>query len=169
MNKVVFDTESTGFDVNVGDRLVEIGAVELNDNNHPTGALFHVYINPQRDISEEATQIHGLTTEFLKDYPTFDKIKDNFLKFIEGKELIAHHLPFNLGFLENELGFNLPNKKTDTLLIANNLFSGQKNHLDALCHRFDVDSSHISYGGTLLNAYCLALVYQELMRISEAE
>lgn len=169
MNKVVFDTESTGFDVNVGDRLVEIGAVELDDQNHPTGVLFHVYINPQRDVPKEATKIHGLTTEFLKNYPTFDKIKNDFLKFIEGKELIAHNLPFELGCLEHELGFNLPNKKTDTLSIANNLFPEQKNHLDTLCRRFAVDLSHISYGGTLLNAYCLARVYQELMRISEAE
>ena len=169
MNKVVFDTESTGLNVNADDRLVEIGAVELDNKNHPTGVFFHVYINPQRDIPEEATKIHGLTTEFLKNYPTFDKIKDDFLKFIEGKELIGHNLPFELGFLEHELGFNLPNKKTDTLSIANNLFPEQKNHLDTLCRRFAVNLSHISYDGALLDAYCLALVYQELMRISEAE
>lgn len=169
MNKVVFDTESTGLNVNADNRLVEIGAVELDNKNHPTGVFFHVYINPQRDIPEEATKIHGLTIEFLKDYPTFDKIKDDFLKFIEGKELIAHNLPFELSFLNYELGFELPNKTTDTLSIANDLFPKQKNNLDALCRRFAVDLSHIPYGGTLLNAYCLALVYQELMRISEAE
>lgn len=163
--KVVLDTETTGFSVNAGDRLIEIGAVELDDKNHPTGALFHVYINPQRDVPKEATKIHGLTTEFLKDYPTFNMIKADFLKFIEGKELIAHNLPFELSFLNYELGFELPNKATDTLMLAKKIFPKATNTLDSLCRRFSVNIVDIPYKGGLLDAYCLARVYRKLMQI----
>lgn len=163
--KVVFDSETTGLNVNAGDRLIEIGAVELDDKDHPTGALFHVYINPQRDVPQKATKIHGLTTEFLKDYPTFNMIKDDFLKFIEGKELIAHNLPFELSFLNYELGFELPNKATDTLMIAKKMFPKATNTLDSLCRRFSINIADIPYKGGLLDAYCLAGVYRKLMQI----
>jgi len=168
MKKIVFDTETTGFDVK-RDKLVEIGAFELDEKNQPTGQIFHVYINPEQEVPETAVQVHGLTSEFLADKSIFNEIKENFLKFIEDKELIAHNLPFELELLERELNIKLPNKKTDTLTLAKNVFPEQKNTLDALCERFSINITDIPYHGTLLNAYCLALVYSKLMNMSDKE
>ncbi len=169
MKKVVFDIETTGMNFEKGDKIVEFGALVLNENNQLTGEIFHVYINPEHRIPHNITAIHGLTRKFLKNYPLFDEIKEDLYRFIEGKVLIAHLLPFDLGFLEHELGFELPNEKIDMLVLARNLFPGRRNNLDALCERFSVDISKIPYRGALLNAYCSARVYQELMRIYKAE
>ena len=163
--KVVFDTETTGFNLENNHKLIEIGAFELDENNQFTGKTFHHYINPKREIPEEITAINGLTQEFLQDYPTFAEIQADFLKFIDGKTLIAHNLPFDLGFLEKELGVNLPNKMIDTLVLAKMLFPKNKNHLDELCLKFAIDYSDVPYSGTLLNAHCLACVYQNLINI----
>lgn len=162
MKKVVFDTETTGFDPYKGDKIVEIGALELDEDNCPTGQTFHTYINPECEVSEEAIKIHGLTNNFLKGYPTFSEIKDDFLRFIEGKTLIAHNLPFDLGFLEHELGFNLPNKMIDTLEMAKNSFPDAVCSLDALCEKFKINPKTKSAKGVLLNVLCLAKVYQNL-------
>ncbi|MBR1599946.1 MAG: DNA polymerase III subunit epsilon [Alphaproteobacteria bacterium] len=163
MHKVVFDTETTGFDPKQN-KLVEIGAVELDENNQPTGQIFHVYINPKQKVSEEAVQVHGLTSDFLADKPTFAEIKDGFLKFIEGKELIAHNLPFALGFINHELGFELTNKMTDTLKLAKAAFPNMRCNLDALCERFDIDTSKRNVHGALLDAELLSQVYCKLIK-----
>jgi len=161
MHKIVFDTETTGFYYE-SCKLVEIGAVELDDNNQPTGAVFHTYITPEQDVPEEVVKIHGLTTEYLKDFPTFNEVKDSFLKFIEGKELIAHNMQFDLGFLNHELGFELPNKMTDTLNLARAAFPNMRCNLDALCERFGIDASNRNLHGALLDAELLSQVYRKL-------
>lgn len=163
MYKVVFDTETTGLD-SKQNKLVEIGAVEINENNQPTGRIFHVYINPEQDVPETAVQIHGLTSEFLADQPTFAAVKDDFLKFIKGKELIAHNLSFDLGFINHELGFELTNKMTDTLKLAREIFPDMRCSLDALCKRFNIDSGKRDSHGALLDAELLSQVYCKLVQ-----
>lgn len=164
MYKIVLDTETTGFDPK-SCKLVEIGAVELDDNNQPTGAVFHTYINPEQPVPDEVVLIHGLTTDYLKNFPTFNEIKADFLKFIEGKELVAHNLPFDLGFLNHELGFELSNKMTDTLKLAKAAFPDMRCNLDTLCERFDIDTSKRTTHGALLDAELLAKVYCKLMEM----
>jgi DNA polymerase-3 subunit epsilon len=166
MREIVLDTETTGLDPLRGDRLVEIGCVEIF-NRMPTGQTFHVYINPERDMPQEAFAVHGLSSEFLADKPLFAAIADEFLAFIEGAELVIHNAAFDVGFLDNELRLlgpqygKLADRCTieDTLLLARQRFPGQRNSLDALCKRFDVDNTHRQLHGALLDAQLLAEVY----------
>lgn len=167
MREIVFDTETTGLDCTKGDRLVEIGAVELI-NHMPTGVTFHQYINPERDVPEEVVKVHGLTYDFLKDFPTFDKIADKWLDFVGDAELVAHNAKFDMTFINYELK-QIGKKELqwekviDTLDIARKLFPGAKCNLDALCKRFGVDNTSRTFHGALLDAQLLAEVYLELL------
>ncbi|MBQ8751275.1 MAG: DNA polymerase III subunit epsilon [Alphaproteobacteria bacterium] len=168
MREIVFDTETTGFDPATGDRLVEIGAVELI-NHVPTGRTYHQYINPDRDVPEEVVKVHGLTNEFLKDYPFFDKVAQEWVDFIgDDGILVAHNATFDMKFINYELqklGYEEYkwDRVVDTLEIAKNKFPGQRNNLDALCKRFGVDNSSRTFHGALLDAQLLAEVYLELL------
>ena len=167
MREIVFDTETTGFYPDKGDRLVEIGAVELVDHVQ-TGVIFHEYINPERDVPEEVVKVHGLTYDFLKDYPTFDKIADKWIDFVGDAKLVAHNATFDMNFVNYELKQlckpEFDNEKViDTLEIAKRLFPGRHNNLDALCKRFNIDNSARTYHGALLDAQLLAEVYLELL------
>lgn len=163
---VVLDTETTGLEVGKGHRIVEIGCVELLQRRK-TGNHFHCYINPEREIDEGARAVTGLTEEFLADKPLFAAIAEEFLAFIDGAELIIHNAAFDVGFLEAELDRCQPTGPrfaervtvTDTLLMARERFPGKRNGLDALCSRFDIDNSHRSLHGALLDAELLAEVY----------
>ncbi|WP_306251995.1 DNA polymerase III subunit epsilon [Parvularcula sp. IMCC14364] len=169
MRQIVFDTETTGFKPEEGHRVVEIGAVELM-RGAVTGRTFHVYVNPQREMPDEAFKVHGLSTEFLSDKPVFahDTIGPAFLEFVEGAELIAHNAQFDMRFMQWELenaGLGrLGNDITDTLQIARRKFPGSPASLDALCSRFGVDTAERErYGhGALLDSRLLAEVYIEL-------
>lgn len=166
MREIVLDTETTGVNPLQGDRIVEIGCVELL-NHLPTGQTYHVYINPERDVPDEAARVHGLTTEFLLDKPVFSNVVDTFLDFIGDAPLVIHNAPFDMGFLNMELtrhGFkNLPMARAiDTLPMARRKFPGAPASLDALCKRFGVDNSARDYHGALLDAQLLAEVYLEL-------
>lgn len=166
MREIVLDTETTGVNPLKGDRIAEIGCVEIF-NHLPTGKNFHVYINPERDMPDEAARIHGLTNEFLADKPVFSSIVDLFLEFIGDAPLVIHNAPFDMGFLNMELtrhGFkNLPmSRAVDTLPMARRMFPGAPASLDALCKRFGVDNSARDYHGALLDAQLLADVYLEL-------
>ena len=167
VREVVFDTETTGFNVDEGDRLVEIGAVELI-NHMPTGVTYHQYINPEREVPEEAFKVHGLNYEFLKDFPTFDKVADEWLEFVGEAVLVAHNASFDIGFLNGqlkELGKPLFtwDRVVDTLEIARTLFPGARVNLDALCRRYGIDNSERTLHGALLDADLLAKVYLELL------
>ena len=168
MNReIVFDTETTGFDYDKGDRLVEIGAVELV-NHVPTGVTFHRYINPEREVPEEVVKVHGLTYEFLKDYPTFDKVADEWIDFVGDAVLVAHNATFDINFVNYELkqiGKQQYSwdRVVDTLEIARLLFPGSRNNLDALCKRFNVDNTARTFHGALLDAQLLSEVYLELL------
>ena len=167
MLEIVFDTETTGFDPFNGDRLVEIGCVEVQDFM-PTGRVFHKYINPERDMPASAEAIHGLSAEFLKDHPVFAQIAEEFVDFIGDAKLVAHNAEFDMKFINWELenlGFKpFPmNRSVDTLAIARRKFPGSPNTLDALCRRFNVDNSGRIKHGALLDAELLAEVYLELM------
>jgi len=167
MREIVWDTETTGFDPNAGDRLVEIGAIELHQHI-PTGRVYHQYINPERDMPSGAFEVHGLSIEFLKDYPTFSKVGQAFLDFIGDSTLIAHNATFDMRFINAELGWaNLPtipaNRALDTLEIARKKFPGAQNSLDALCRRFGVNNSAREKHGALLDSEILAEVYLELI------
>lgn len=167
MREIVWDTETTGFDPNAGDRLVEIGAIELNQHI-PTGRVYHQYINPERDMPEGAFEVHGLSIEFLKDYPVFAKVGQEFLDFVGDATLIAHNASFDMRFINAELGWaglpNIPaNRALDTLEIARKKFPGAQNSLDALCRRFGVDNSAREKHGALLDSEILAEVYLELI------
>jgi len=168
MREIVFDTETTGLDPYSGDRLVEIGAVELV-NHIPTGKEYHQYINPMRSMSEEVIKVHGLTEEFLSDKPTFEEICDDFLDFIGSNSyLVAHNAPFDMKFLNCQL--REINKEQiddsrviDTLILAKKKFPGARANLDELCRRFGVDNSKRTVHGALLDAQLLADVYLELL------
>ena len=167
VREIVFDTETTGFNYDKGDRLIEIGAVELI-NHVPTGRVFHQYINPEREVPEDAVKVHGLTYDFLKDYPTFDKVADSWLDFIDDANLVAHNASFDMNFVNYELK-QLSKKEmswskcTDTLEMARNMFPGARCSLDALCKRYEIDNSARTYHGALLDAQLLAEVYLELL------
>jgi len=165
MREIVLDTETTGLSHVEGDRIVEIGAVELH-NHVATGKTYHIYINPEREMPEEATRVHGLTNEFLADKPLFSQVVDEFLEFIADSPLIIHNASFDVGFLNAELkhiGFSkLKNEIIDTLLIARKKFQGAPASLDALCKRFEIDSSRRQLHGALLDSELLAEVYLEL-------
>ncbi len=167
MREVVFDTETTGFDPFNGDRIVEIGCVVVDDYI-PTGEVYHVYINPERDMPTAAEQVHGLTEEFLKDKPTFSEIVGDFRDFCGDMNLVAHNAEFDMKFINWEmenLGFSpYPvSRAVDTLAIARRKFAGANNTLDALCKRFSIDNSNRVKHGALLDAELLAEVYLELM------
>jgi DNA polymerase III subunit epsilon len=167
MREIVLDTETTGFDPTAGDRIVEIGGVELR-NLVPTGRTFHQYINPERDMPEEAFAVHGLSSEFLSDKPVFAEIADAFLSFVGDAKLVIHNAAFDVRFLNAELGWaareTLPwGRAVDTLDIARRRFPGAQNSLDALCRRFGIDNSGREKHGALLDSELLAEVYLELM------
>lgn len=165
--EIVFDTETTGFDYDKGDRLVEIGAVELV-NHMPTGVTYHQFINPEREVPEEVVKVHGLTYDFLKDFPTFDKICDEWLEFVGDAVLVAHNATFDMNFINYEMKMigkpAIPwERVVDTLEIARSLFPGARCNLDALCKRFEIDNSSRTFHGALLDAQLLSEVYLELL------
>ena len=168
MREIVLDTETTGLDADNGDRIVDIGCVEL-ENHQPTGKTFQVYINPMRSMDEEVVRIHGLTEEFLSDKPTFEEIVDDFLAFVgENTPLVIHNAAFDIKFLNMELKrCHRPclssERVIDTLIIARNKFPGARVNLDVLCKRFDIDASKRTVHGALLDSELLAEVYLELI------
>jgi DNA polymerase-3 subunit epsilon len=166
MREIVFDTETTGLDPYQGDRLVEIGCVELV-NGFPTGNSFHYHLNPERDVPDGAFQVHGLSTEFLKDKPLFADICEEFLAFVGDSPLVAHNAMFDLGFLNAELErckrtIVQRDRLVDTLMLARRRFPAGPNSLDHLCTRFAIDASRRTKHGALLDAELLAEVYVEL-------
>ncbi len=168
IREIVFDTETTGFDPEKGDRLVEIGAVELV-NHVATGKTYHQYINPEREVPEEVVKVHGLTTEYLKGFPVFAEVAQGFIDFISDDGiLVAHNATFDIKFINHELerlgypGYGW-DRVVDTLEIAKSKFPGQRNNLDVLCKRFGIDNSARTFHGALLDAQLLAEVYLELL------
>lgn len=166
MRQIVLDTETTGLEASQGHRIIEIGCVEL-ENRRLTGNHYHQYINPQREIDQGAIEVHGITSEFLNDKPLFERVAADFVEFVRGAELIIHNAPFDLGFLDAELK-RLPQQQrsmtdlctvVDTLVMARAKHPGQRNNLDALCNRYDVDNSQRDLHGALLDAEILADVY----------
>ena len=167
MREIVLDTETTGLSPDNGDRIVEIGCVELI-NHVPTSNTYQVYLNPEKDMDPGAEKVHGLTNEFLLDKPKFKEIADSFLDFIGDSNLIAHNADFDINFLNSELVRAKKDKINndrviDTLKIARSKFPGARNSLDALCKRFFVDNSNRSLHGALLDSELLAEVYLELV------
>jgi len=168
LREIIFDTETTGLSAKDGDRVIEIGAVELI-NRFPTGKTFHMFINPDgKEVHPDALNIHGISNEFLSDKAKFADIYDAFISFFAGGNLVAHNASFDMAFLNAELKrIGKPalaqNRVVDTLLIARKKFPGQRNSLDALCSRFGVDNSHREKHGALLDSEILAEVYIELL------
>jgi DNA polymerase III subunit epsilon len=170
MRQIVLDTETTGLNPRTGDRVIEVGCVELK-NRMLTGNNFHRYINPERDSEEGALAVHGLTTEFLRDKPKFAEIANELREYVQGAELIIHNAPFDLGFLNHEfklLGLapfvDHCSGVIDTLVNAKELHPGKRNSLDALCDRYGVSNSHRKLHGALLDAELLADVYLSMTR-----
>lgn len=166
MREIVLDTETTGFNAEGDDRIIEIGCVELL-NYIPSGETFHVYINPKREVPIEAQNVHGITTEFLKDKPLFREVADDFIEFIQSDTLIIHNAPFDVGFLNAELKrVRRPiiemTRVLDTLAMARRKYPAGPNSLDALCKRYNIDNSNRTYHGALLDSELLADVYLEL-------
>ena len=167
MREIVLDTETTGFDPETGDRIVEIGAVELM-NHLPTGRTYHQYINPERPMPKEAFDVHGLGDDFLRDKPKFAQIVQDFVDFIgDDAKLVIHNAQFDMKFLNAELKWTgrmvMPySRAIDTLEIARNKFPGAQNSLDALCRRFRIDNSNRTLHGALLDSELLAEVYLAL-------
>jgi len=167
MREIVLDTETTGFEPGEGDRIVEIGAVELF-NHMPTGKVYHQYINPERSMPQGAFEVHGLGDEFLRDKPVFKKVGQAFLDFVGDATMVIHNAAFDMKFLNAELGWAgmrlLPNDQAlDTLAIARKRFPGSPATLDALCRRFGIDNSAREKHGALLDSEILAEVYLELI------
>lgn len=167
MREIVLDTETTGFDPETGDRLVEIGAVELV-GHMPTGNQYHQYINPERDVPESAVEVHGLTLDFLKDKPVFSAVAQDFLDFIGDAKLVIHNAAFDMKFLNAELRWlDMPqidySRAIDTLDMARKKFPGSPASLDALCRRYNIDNSARTLHGALLDSEILAEVYLELI------
>ena len=166
MRQIVLDTETTGLEPSQGHRIIEIGCVEIS-NRRLTNKRFHQYINPQREIDEGAIEVHGITNEFLVDKPVFADIAEDFLSFVQGAELIIHNAPFDVGFINHELKLlgsdivRIDNVCSilDTLSMARQMHPGQKNNLDALCKRYEIDNSSRTLHGALLDAEILADVY----------
>ncbi|MDZ4730711.1 MAG: DNA polymerase III subunit epsilon [Xanthomonadales bacterium] len=166
MRQIVLDTETTGLEVSDGNRLIEIGAVELLERRI-TGKQFHYYLNPQRSIEEGALEVHGITEDFLQDKPLFAEVSAEFLEFIQDAELVIHNAAFDLGFLDAELAMLAdPAGRVsdfasvlDTLELAREMHPGQRNSLDALCKRYEIDNSSRNLHGALLDAQILAEVY----------
>ncbi|MFG1297170.1 DNA polymerase III subunit epsilon [Xanthobacter variabilis] len=167
MREIVLDTETTGLEANGGDRLVEIGCVEMV-NRILTGTVYHVYINPERDMPQEAFNVHGLSSEFLSDKPVFAAVADEFLEFIADDTLVIHNAAFDIGFLNAELArlgrpAILRDRVVDTLALARRKHPGTSNRLDDLMNRYGIDSSRRVKHGALLDAELLAEVYSELL------
>ena len=167
MRQIVLDTETTGFDPESGDRIVEIGAVEIL-NYLPSGRTYHQYINPERAMPQGAFEVHGLGDDFLRDKPVFAKIGQAFLDFIGADKLVIHNASFDMKFLNAELGWmKLPllpmDQAIDTLAIARKKYPGSPASLDALCRRFGIDTSARTLHGALLDSEILAEVYLELV------
>jgi len=166
MRQIVLDTETTGLEVSQGHRIIEIGCVELIDRKL-TGRHYHQYIQPHRDIDDGALAVHGITQQFLADKPPFEQIVEPFLSFVDGADLIIHNAPFDVGFLDAELERVDPGGPStasryaiiDSLTLARTKHPGQRNSLDALCQRYEVDNSSRSLHGALLDAEILAEVY----------
>jgi DNA polymerase-3 subunit epsilon len=166
MRQIVLDTETTGLEVSRGNRLVEIGCIELVQRR-PTGRRFHRYLNPQRTMEDGAREVTGITEEFLADKPLFEHVVEEFLDFVRGAELVIHNAAFDVGFLDAELARagahygRLADHASvlDTLALAREKYPGQRNSLDALCKRLEVDNSHRELHGALLDAQLLADVY----------
>ena len=180
MRQIALDTETTGINTSDGHRIIEIGCIEM-ENRRITGKEFHCYINPEREIDEGATRVHGLTYEKLKNEPLFKDIKSDFMNFISDSELIIHNADFDVGFLDYELSLvkssNVIEEKAlilDTLKMARNMHPGKKNSLDALCNRYEIDRSMRQVHGALIDADLLAKVYlamtggQETFVLNEA-
>jgi len=174
MRQIFLDTETTGLSADNGDRIIEIGCVEML-NRKLTGNNRHFYVNPGRDSHEEALKVHGITSEFLRDKPKFESIADDLLAYLTGADIIIHNAPFDLGFLNMELArmaqpklSTLVASITDTLVMAKELYPGKRNSLDALCDRLEVDNSGRTLHGALLDAELLADVYINLTRGQDA-
>lgn len=171
MRKVVLDTETTGLDPRQGHRIIEVAAIEM-DGRKVSDRTFHRYINPEREIDEGAAAVHGLTLDRLQDEPKFAEVAPALLEFIAGAELIIHNAPFDIGFLNAELALMelppLKNQVIDTLKVAKELHPGKKNNLDALCDRYQIDNSHRTLHGALLDTELLAEVYLAMTRGQES-
>jgi DNA polymerase-3 subunit epsilon len=170
MRQIVLDTETTGLNPRAGDRVIEIGCVELV-NRRLTGNNFHYYINPERDSEAGALAVHGLTTEFLSDKPKFAEIADEFRDYVAGAEVIIHNAPFDVGFLDEEFKrLNLPSFRDHVVNIIDSLSEakvqhpGKRNSLDALCDRYGISNAHRTLHGALLDAELLAEVYLAMTR-----
>jgi DNA polymerase-3 subunit epsilon len=173
MREIVLDTETTGLDPLRGDRLVEIGCVEIF-NRMPTGQSYHVYINPERDMPAEAFAVHGLSSEFLSTKPLFAEVVDDFLAFIGDAPLVIHNASFDIGFINAELDrvkvAAIPRERlVDTLLLARRKHPGVSNRLDDLCSRYAIDNSHRTKHGALLDAELLAEVYVDLVGARQSQ
>ena len=166
MRRIVLDTETTGLDATLGHRIIEIGGVELIDRSF-SGVNFHRYLNPEREIDQAATEVHGMTRQDLADKPLFADLADEFLRFVDGAELVIHNAPFDVAFLNAEyqrVGYGESVIEDhceilDSLVMARGMHPGQRNSLDALCKRYDIDNSTRSLHGALLDAEILADVY----------
>jgi len=166
MRQIVLDTETTGLDPKQGHKIIEIGCVEVIDRRL-TGNHYHQYLRPNREIDEAAIEVHGITNDFLADKPVFADVVDDFVRYVSGAELIIHNAPFDIGFIDAELAQLSPKRKSitgictvlDTLVMAREKHPGQKNSLDALCKRYEVDNSQRDLHGALLDAEILADVY----------
>ena len=174
MRQVFLDTETTGLESKLGHRVIEVAAVEML-NRRLTGRRLHHYLNPEREVEAGAMQVHGLTNEFLQDKQKFFDITNELLEFIDNTELIMHNAPFDVGFLNNELGLaelqplaNYCHSITDTLKIAKELHPGKRNNLDALCERYQINNSKRVLHGALLDAELLAEVYLAMTRGQES-
>ncbi|MGS1003404.1 DNA polymerase III subunit epsilon [Burkholderia glumae] len=174
MRQIILDTETTGLNARAGDRIIEIGCVEML-NRRLTGNNLHFYVNPERDSDPGALAVHGLTTEFLSDKPKFAEIAQALCDFVRGGELIIHNAPFDIGFIDAELErLGLPpllehcNGVIDTLVQAKSMFPGKRNSLDALCDRFGISNAHRTLHGALLDSELLAEVYLAMTRGQES-
>ena len=174
MRQIFLDTETTGLSPENGDRIVEIGCVELV-NRKLTGKNLHFYLNPERDSHEDALKVHGISNEFLKDKPKFGEIADELLEYLQGADLLIHNAPFDIGFINKELELQkrppiktYVNSVADTLAMAKDMFPGKRNSLDALCDRLGVDNSGRTLHGALLDAELLADVYIYMTRGQDA-
>ena len=174
MRQIVLDTETTGLSPETGDRIIELGCVELL-NRKLTGNNLHFYFNPDRDSHEDALKVHGISNEFLRDKPRFAELAEEILAYIEGADVIIHNAPFDIGFLNKELELlGKPPFKSfvsgviDSLVMAKEMFPGKRNSLDALCDRLEVDNSGRTLHGALLDAELLADVYINMTRGQEA-
>lgn len=174
MRQIFLDTETTGLYPDHGHRIIEIAAVEMIQRR-PTNNHFHVYLNPEREIDPAAQEVHGITLEFLQDKPLFNAVAEDFVAFIKDAEIIIHNAPFDVGFLNMELGrigmqpiASMCDKITDTLKMAKDARPGQRNNLDALCKHFGIDNSKRTLHGALLDAELLAEVYMAMTRGQES-